>query len=607
MQTPIKREMILRNCNTDFYGDEILGEWQKFDEAYFNSVRDGGYTAIWIRGQLRDLVAFEEAPHWNNKVEERVEALNRIIAQGQKAGVGVFLYINEPKGFMADDPIFEKYPDLQGPFNPLSEHPLCSSFEPQHAFCTKCSFADTYLTGGFQKLFADCNGLAGVLMITASEVMSHCYANVDVLNLLNEDFKHKEIKCPRCAESTAIDTVIDVIERIRKGIRASSETAKIVAWNWSWGMYEVPPQRQIISGLSKDVIILCDMQRGGSKTVEGIDLNVDEYSFSYLGPSPLFIETAKAAEELEHELWAKIMVNVTHEFLVVPYLPLFARLAKKMIAVRDYDSRGLMGCWNYGGAADTPMAQFGSRIFHDDTFSVDKIDDEVRAIAKSIYGEDKAAKAYEAWQVFDEAFEYFPFDMFLIYYGPHMHGTGFEWVFTREEIGMPWYFINSAGRRGTNLSEWCTAISPEQVIHLFTKLTEAWKPGVEILAEAFGVENPFDALANFDELLGQPGFEDFNIARTIYLHLVSTIAFVKFRLATLAFFEDEANQAAQKELILSLFEAEKPSIRAMRQIVAAYPGIPMAEEAQKLLYTPEDLDEKLANMEVFSFEEGQSV
>jgi len=78
-------------------------------------------------------------------------------------------------------------------------------------------------------------------------------------------------------------------------------------------------------------------------------------------------------------------------------------------------------------------------------------------------------------------------------------------------------------------------------------------------------------------------------------------------LATLAFFEAEAGQDAQKALILALFEAEKPRIRAMKQIVAAYPGIPMAEEAQKLLYTPADLEGKLANMETFSFEEGQSV
>jgi hypothetical protein len=45
----------------------------------------------------------------------------------------------------------------------------------------------------------------------------------------------------------------------------------------------------------------------------------------------------------------------------------------------------------------------------------------------------------------------------------------------------------------------------------------------------------------------------------------------------------------------------------MSQIIAAYPQIPVAEEAQKALYTVEDLNQKLANMETFSFAEGQVI
>ena len=598
--------MVLRNCQTDFYGDEILGEWQKFDEAYFNTIRDGGYTSIWIRGQLRQLVTFEEAPQWDNRNDERLEALNRIVEQGKKSGVGIYLYINEPSGFYVGDPILEKYPDIKGTYNVLSEDPIAVAFQPAYAFCTQCKFTDTYLTEGFARLFAQCPDLAGVIAITASEVHSHCFSNVDELNLMNEDFKHREVPCPRCKQSTSIDTVIDVMTKIRNGIRQSSPTAKIVAWNWSWGMYEASPQPKIIEGLPEDVIVLCDMQRGGSKTVEGIDLVVDEYSFSYLGPSPLFIETAELTQKLERELWAKIMVNVTHEFLVVPYLPLPFRLAKKMIAVRDYDSRGLMGCWNYGGYATTWMAQLGSKIFHDDDFTVNEIDAEVQRISRLVYGEDKAELAYKAWIEFDEAFEYFPFDLFLVYNGPHMHGTGFEWMFTPEEIPMPWYYIKESGRGGTKLADWCTNISPEQVIFLLTKLTDRWKKGVEILAEAFGIEDAFDAVPEFDSFVGQPGFEDFCIARTMYLHFMSTIGFVKFRLATIDYFNNQQREQ-QEQIILALFEDEKPRIRAMSQIIQAYPKIPEAEEAQKVLYTVEDLDLKLKAMESFNLTKWQTI
>jgi hypothetical protein len=607
MQTiETKRELILRNCDTDFYGDEILDGLPKFNAEYFAGVRDGGYTGIWIRGQLRDLVHFDEAPQWDNKVAARVEALKQIIETGRQAGVGIFLYFNEPRGLDAGDPIYEKYPDLQGPKNPLADHFMAGDFEADFAFCTQSAFTETYLTGGFEKLFRTCPGIAGVLLITTSEILSHCFSNVDERNLLNEDFKYREILCPRCKNSTSIATIIDVVEKIRKGIRAAESNAKIVAWNWSWGMHEEAPQKQIISGLSKDVSIMCDMQRGGSKTVNGIDLVIEEYSFSYLGPSPLFIETAQVAEEFGHELWAKIMVNATHEFLVTPYLPLPFRLAKKMIPVRDLGSRGIMCCWSYGGFPDTYMAQLGSKIFCDESFTVEKIDDEVLAIATRTYGEENADLAFRAWRKFDEAFEFFPFDLFLIYYGPHMHGPGFEWVFTPEEIPMPWYSMNQASRRGTKLSDWCGALSPQQIIDLLTELCDHWKPGVETLAAIFGVSNPFDALPNFDDLLNKPGFEDFNIARTIYLHYQSTIDFVKFRLATLQFFEHPKQQSEAKIIISQLIENEKPRIRAMSQIIAAYPQIPVAEEAQKALYTVDDLDQKLADMEKFSFQDGQS-
>lgn len=602
----LEREIILRNCDTNFYGDEILDEQHKFDAEYFNSVREGGYTAIWIRGQLRDLVTFEEGPHWDNNNEQRIEALHRIIEQGQKAGVKVYLYFNEPKGFFEGDPIFESYPELKGVYHEFSQDPMVKGFEPEYPFCTQCSFTATYLTGGFAQLFARCPEIAGVILITTSEILSHCFSNIAETVACQEEFKEFRIQCPSCQESNGIDTIVDIITKIRDGIRQSSSTAKIIAWNWSWGRHEAPPQKQMIRNLPSDVIIQCDMQRGGKKWVDDVEMLVDEYSFSYLGPSPLFIETAEVARQTDHELWAKLMVNVTHEFLVVPYLPLPFRLAKKMIAVRDFGASGLMGCWNYGGDATTWMAQLASKVFKTDDFGIEDIDAEVHAIARRVYGAENAELAYRAWNIFDAAFEYFPFEMTLIYFGPHMHGTGLEWIFAPEETPMPWYWVPNGGRATNNLSEWCANFTPGQVIEFLTKLTDGWRNGVENLAGAFAVEDAFDAIPNFDELTGRAGFEDFCIARTIYLHFMSSIAFIKFRLATIAFFKGEQT-GMQRDIIGSLLQQEKPRIRAMRQVIQAYPKIPAAEEAQRMLYTVEDLDQKLDNILAFDFGEGQRI
>ena len=45
----------------------------------------------------------------------------------------------------------------------------------------------------------------------------------------------------------------------------------------------------------------------------------------------------------------------------------------------------------------------------------------------------------------------------------------------------------------------------------------------------------------------------------------------------------------------------------MSQIIAAYPKILAAEEAQQMLYTVDDLKQKMVNIENFTFESGQVI
>lgn len=598
-----KRELILRNGRTYFNGDEILQETDKFDRAFFDSIREGGFTAIWIRGELRRLVNFAEAPHWDDRNAERIAALNRIIAMGKTSGIAVYLYFNEPIGFNEGDPIFERYPDLKGPVSLLANHPACLH-DPKYAFCTQCEFVDTYLIGGYQQLFEKCPGIRGVILITASEYLTHCYSNVDVLNLLHEDFKYREVKCPRCQKFTPIQTVCSVVARIHEGIRRVSATANVVAWNWSWAMYEATPQRELISGLPPDVIVMCDMQRGGEKVIDGQKVIVDEYSFSYLGPSALYKGVAATAASQHRPLWAKVPVNTTHEFLITPYLPLPWRVAKKYLALRELGTEGAMCCWNYG-CDPTWMARLAARAFTDESLTLANLDEAVHQIATRIYGAPRAAQATAAWKEFDEAFELFPFDLHLVYYGPHHYGTGFEWIFTPEEIPMPWYWVRNTARGGTKLSDFCVQFTPERVANLLEKLTQRWARGIQILAGVFDVANPCDAIPGFNERVALPGFEDFNIARTMHLHYLSTIAFIQFRLATLDFFDSGQDRATP--IIRNLLEQEKPRIRAMKQILEHYPKIGFEGESQHRLYTPGDLEQKVKNIDLFRFERGHRI
>ncbi len=139
-----------------------------------------------------------------------------------------------------------------------------------------------------------------------------------------------------------------------------------------------------------------------------------------------------------------------------------------------------MGCWNYGGDAPdldgaTKEQDPGERRLYRATRSSRRFG----TLRAGFMRGPALRQAYQAWLKFDGAFEYFPFDLFLIYYGPHMHGTGFEWVFTREEIPHAVVFQNRGIPSGNHSSpngsgDW----RPTQIIGLFDKLTARWGEGV---------------------------------------------------------------------------------------------------------------------------------
>lgn len=45
MTNPSERELVLRNCRTDFYGDEILAEAEKFDAMHLRRSERGNQPA----------------------------------------------------------------------------------------------------------------------------------------------------------------------------------------------------------------------------------------------------------------------------------------------------------------------------------------------------------------------------------------------------------------------------------------------------------------------------------------------------------------------------------------------------------------------------------
>jgi len=104
---------------------------------------------------------------------------------------------------------------------------------------------------------------------------------------------------------------------MNRGIKTAAPRAEFLAWTWSRAVLEPDPQKNVIAKLPKDVILLSDWERGGTKEVLGETYPLDEYSFSSIGPSPRYRKQLRLAKERGMRIAAKIQIGATHEFCAV--------------------------------------------------------------------------------------------------------------------------------------------------------------------------------------------------------------------------------------------------------------------------------------------------
>ena len=95
-----------------------------------------------------------------------------MIARGRCAGVGAYLYFNEPLAVPADAPFWASHVDIKGVEQPATVHEGHS-----FALCTSAPLVQDFLRARRADLLARLDGLAGVILITASEFQTHCYSH----------------------------------------------------------------------------------------------------------------------------------------------------------------------------------------------------------------------------------------------------------------------------------------------------------------------------------------------------------------------------------------------------------------------------------------------
>jgi len=390
--------------------------------------------------------------------------------------------------------------------------------------------------------------------------------------------------CPRCAERTPQDVVGEIVGLLREGIKAAKPEAEVIAWNWSWSMWEEDPQRSVLEQLPDDVIIMGDYERGEMTEACGFEYKNDEYSIKVIGPSPRFTGVADFQRERGMPVYAKVQIGTTHENPDIPYLPTLQKIARKWQTLVEAGVTGMMTCWNFGN-----MTSLGTEVAGEMTFAPQpSVDEALTAIATRHFGAAAAEDMVAGWQQLCTAQDDFPTSIPVMYYGPMSRGPAFHFMFDQQDQKFPRSWLLDTDLGGDRL-DWVGPFGAEKVLECYRAVTDQWAEGIEIMRRAL----PKTGGRALDDLQ-----REIDLAGFCLNQLISSANVVEFLLARDAFYESD--DADEKRALLDQMEqvcrAEIDNANATIPLCDADSRLGWHGEAYGYMINRELIEEKLVGL-----------
>lgn len=454
------------------YGDPLSApELDPFPDGLLQRYARMGVKGVWLQGVLYQLVEFPFAPELSAGWEKRLRTLNDLIRRAKRFGIGVYLYLNEPRSM--PEWFFKRHPHLRG-----------TREGDFWAMCTSQPEVKRYLHDAARELFTRCPELAGFFTITMSENLTNC-------------FSRGPMTCPRCAARRPEEAVAEVNNLLARGAREGNPAARAVAWSWGWGddwAEKVAPL------LTEGQIVQCTSEEGLKTSIGGVPGSVLDYTLSQCGPGEKARRVWLSALGSGHECCAKVQLNNSWELAAVPWLPVFDRVAEHMRALRAAGVRHLQCSWTLGGYP-SPNLMLAGRVLDGRGG--------VREFLNEWLGPELAGAADAAQRRLSAAFSEFPFHVETVYTAPMNFGP------------MLPFYLKPTGRKATmigfpydDLDSW-RSIYPRPVFRAqFERLVAGWREGTDMLAAHEG-EHP-----GWDEML--------TMARAALVHFSSALHQIRF-------------------------------------------------------------------------------
>ncbi len=565
-------------CVYPAYTEEDAGPDEFYHDNLLLRLAMHGFNGIWLRAALRKFARCSAFPEFGEDSDRILGELRRLCRRAERLGMKVYLYMNEPMGLDEDDPFWEKYPQVKGT--------LCH-LKPVNYLCSSTAEVKSYLRESCEYVFTQVPELAGVLLITASEYPSHCWCHTRMpgnAEQLEEMLVGGKL-CPRCAERTPQEVVGEIITLIRDGVKAAQPEAEVIAWNWSWSMWEEDPQRGVLEQLPDDVIVMGDYERGEMTAACGFEYKNDEYSIKVIGPSARFVGVAEFQRSRAMPVYAKVQIGTTHENPDVPYLPTLDKIARKWQTLAQSGTTGMMTCWNFGN-----MPSLGTEITGEMNWDPQpSVEDALLALATRHFGPAAAPHMVAGWMQLSRAQDDFPTSIPVMYYGPVSRGPAFPLVFEQVDRKFPRSWLLDTITEGDRL-DWVGPFGAEKVLECYRAVAEQWAEGIALMEPALKVAQGSD-LDRAEREIG--------VARFCLRQLISSAHVVDFLLTRDAY--HAANDPAERLPLLDRLEAicreEADNARAAIPLCDADSRLGWHGEAYGYMINRELITAKLAKLD----------
>ena len=438
------------------YGDPLSNPaLDPYPDGFLQRLSAVGVNGVWLHAVLRDLAPGGTAfPEFGGDHERRLANLRVLVERAKQCGVGVYLYMNEPRAMPTS--FFENRSELGG----VQE-------EGFRALCTSHPAVRGWMTEALSYIFREVPDLAGVYAITASENLTNCASHGD------------SNSCERCKGRSDADILAEVVAAIEAGVHRGNPKANVIVSDWGWrGHGEAA---DIVAKLPESVWLMSVSE--WAKPIErgGIATTVGEYSISAVGPGPRSVGHWAAARQAGIKTAAEIQFNNTCEIASIPYLPVMDLVAEHIHNLAPAELDGMLIGWTMGGHP-SPNFEIASRLSRRPAPRIEAVLD---GLARERFGVEGAGHGRKAWTLLSDAFRQYPFHISVVYTSPVQYAPANAVYPARTG-----YSATMWGIPYDDLSGWRGPYPPEVFASQFEKMAEGWRTGVAELERAVETTPP---------------------------------------------------------------------------------------------------------------------